>query len=241
MNATTKTTALVTGANKGLGRETVRRLAELGWRVFLGARDTERGQAAAAEFTAAGHDVCFVPLDVTSAASIAAAAKSVAEQTPHLDVLINNAGIGGPWVGPADTVAADVREVFETNVFGPIEVTHAFLPLLRASAQPRIVMVSSGMGSLAISSDPARLESTMPGLGYTASKTALNMITSQYARALPGIQVNAADPGYTATDLNGNSGHQTVTEGTDAIVRLATLGPDGPTGGYFDREGPLPW
>ncbi|MFE3442874.1 SDR family oxidoreductase [Nocardia sp. NPDC059180] len=241
MNATTTTTALVTGANKGLGRETVRRLAELGWRVFLGARDAERGRAAAEEFNTAGHDVSFVPLDVTSAESIAAAAKSVAEQTQHLDVLINNAGIGGPWVDPADTVAGDVREVFETNVFGPIQVTHAFLPLLRAAAQPRIVMVSSGMGSLAITSDPARLESTLHGLGYPASKAAVNMLTSQYSRALPGIQVNAADPGYTATDLNGNSGRQTVTEGTDAIIRLATLGPDGPTGGYFDREGSLPW
>ncbi|TLG09823.1 SDR family oxidoreductase [Nocardia cyriacigeorgica] len=237
----TTTTALVTGANKGLGRETVRRLAELGWRVFLGARDAERGRAAAEEFTAAGHQVSFVLLDVTSAESVARAAKVVGEQTSRLDVLINNAGIGGPWVAPADTVAADVREVFETNVFGPIQVTHAFLPLLRAAPQPRVVMVSSGMGSLAITSDPARLESTLHGLGYPASKSALNMITSQYARALPGIQVNAADPGYTATDLNGNSGTQTVTEGTDAIVRLATLGPDGPTGGYFDRAGRLPW
>ncbi|MGW0049910.1 SDR family NAD(P)-dependent oxidoreductase [Nocardia cyriacigeorgica] len=121
------------------------------------------------------------------------------------------------------------------------ERTHAFLPLLRKAAQPRIVMVSSGMGSLAITSDPARLESTLHGLGYPASKSALNMITSQYARALPGIQVNAADPGYTATDLNGNSGTQSVTEGTDAIIRLATLGPDGPAGGYFDRAGRLPW
>ncbi|BDU07010.1 SDR family NAD(P)-dependent oxidoreductase [Nocardia cyriacigeorgica] len=121
------------------------------------------------------------------------------------------------------------------------ERTHAFLPLLRKAAQPRIVMVSSGMGSLAITSDPARLESTLHSLGYPASKSALNMITSQYARALPGIQVNAADPGYTATDLNGNSGTQTVTEGADAIIRLATLGPDGPAGGYFDRAGRLPW
>ncbi|WP_280472285.1 SDR family NAD(P)-dependent oxidoreductase, partial [Nocardia cyriacigeorgica] len=123
----TTTTALVTGANKGLGRETVRRLAELGWRVFLGARDAERGRAAAEEFTAAGHQVSFVLLDVTSEESVAAAAKLVGEQVSHLDVLVNNAGIGGPWVAPADTVAADLREVFETNVFGPIHVTHAFL------------------------------------------------------------------------------------------------------------------
>jgi NAD(P)-dependent dehydrogenase (short-subunit alcohol dehydrogenase family) len=120
-------------------------------------------------------------------------------------------------------------------------VTNAFLPLLRAATQPRIVMVSSGIGSLAITSDPTRLESSLLGLPYPSSKTALNMITSQYSRALPGIQVNAADPGYTATDLNNNSGHQTVTEGTDAIVRLASIGPDGPTGGFFDRFGTVPW
>jgi NAD(P)-dependent dehydrogenase (short-subunit alcohol dehydrogenase family) len=133
--------------------------------------------------------------------------------------------------------------VFETNVFGAVAVTNAFLPLLRAATQPRIVMVSSGIGSLAITSDPTRLESSLLGLPYPSSKTALNMITSQYSRALPGIQVNAADPGYTATDLNNNAGHQTVIEGTDAIVRLASIGPDGdgPTGGFFDRFGTVPW
>ncbi|WP_406276051.1 SDR family NAD(P)-dependent oxidoreductase [Nocardia sp. NBC_00881] len=235
------TTALVTGANKGLGRETVRRLAGLGWRVFLGARDAERGKEAATELAEIGLDVEFVQLDVTSAASIAAAVEAVGQRTPQLDVLVNNAGIGGTRKTPQDVEAADFRAVFETNVFGPVQVTNAFLPLLRAAAQPRIVMVSSGIGSLTRTSDPSRIESTLLGLPYPASKTALNMITSQYSRALPGIQVNAADPGYTATDLNGHSGFQTVTEGTDAVVQLSTIGPDGPTGTFFDRTGPVPW
>ncbi|MFB8275609.1 SDR family oxidoreductase [Nocardia colli] len=240
MNATT--TALVTGANKGLGHETVRRLGELGWQVFLGARDAERGKQAVAEFSEQGLNVEFVHLDVTSVDSITAAVDTIRETAGRLDVLINNAGISGGFAdAPEQIQAAHLREVYETNVFAPVQVTHAFLPLLRAAEQPRIVMVSSGMGSLTITSDPNRLESTLVNLPYTSSKTALNMITSQYARALPGIKVNAADPGYTATDFNAHAGYQTLTEGTDAILHLATLGPDGPTGGYFDREGPLPW
>lgn len=240
MNATT--TALVTGANKGLGHETVRRLGELGWQVFLGARDAERGKQAVAEFSEQGLNVEFVHLDVTSVDSITAAVDTIRETAGRLDVLINNAGISGGFAdAPEQIQAAHLREVYETNVFAPVQVTHAFLPLLRAAEQPRIVMVSSGMGSLTITSDPNRLESTLVNLPYTSSKTALNMITSQYARALPDIKVNAADPGYTATDFNAHAGHQTRTEGTDAILHLATLGPDGPTGGYFDREGPLPW
>ncbi|MFG1793570.1 SDR family oxidoreductase [Nocardia sp. NPDC049149] len=239
MNATT--TALVTGANKGLGRETVRRLGELGWQVFLGARDADRGKQAAAEFVEQGLNVEFVPLDVTSVNSVAAAVATVRERASRLDVLINNAGILGPIRTPEETQAEDFRAVFETNVFGSVQVTHAFLPLLRAADHPRIVMVSSGMGSLAITSDPDRLESTLLSLTYTSSKSALNMITSQYARALPGILVNAADPGYTATDFNNHAGYQTLVEGTDAIVHLATLTPDGPTGGYFDRSGRIPW
>ncbi|MFE7799627.1 SDR family oxidoreductase [Nocardia sp. NPDC057440] len=235
------TTALVTGANKGLGRETVSRLASLGWRVFLAARDADRGKAAATDLADAGLDVEFIHLDVTSADSIAAAVEAVGQRTRRLDVLVNNAGIGGTRKLPPATTAADLREVFETNVFGAVAVTNAFLPLLHAATQPRIVMVSSGIGSLARTSDPTRIESTLLGLPYPSSKTALNMITSMYSRALPDIHINAADPGYTATDLNNNSGHQTVTEGTDAIVQLASIGPDGPTGGFFDRFGSVPW
>ncbi|GAB3921728.1 SDR family NAD(P)-dependent oxidoreductase [Kribbella albertanoniae] len=237
----TTTTALVTGANKGLGRETVRRLAVLGWDVFLAARDEARGMAAVAELADDGIDVRFVPLDVTSDESVAAAADVVKRLGGRLDVLVNNAGIGGSVSPPADVRDADLKEVFEVNVFGAIRVTNAFLPLLRTAEQPRIVMVSSGMGSFAVANDPRWFGLVPPQLGYPASKAALNMITSQYARALDGVQVNAVDPGYTATDLNGHKGFQTVTEGTDAIVRLATAGPDGPTGGFFNRDGEAPW
>jgi NAD(P)-dependent dehydrogenase (short-subunit alcohol dehydrogenase family) len=230
------TTALVTGANKGLGRETVRRLATLGWDVFLAARDRERGSAAAEEL-----DVRFVQLDVTSEESVAAAADTVKRAVGRLDVLVNNAGVGAPSTLPGDTRVAELREAFEVNAFGPIRVTNAFLPLLRAAEHPRIVMVSSGMGSFTVANDPRWFGLVPAQLGYPASKAALNMITSQYARALTGIKVNAVDPGHTATDLTGHSGGQTVTEGTDAIVELASIGSDGPTGGFFDRKGTVQW
>ena len=235
------TIALVTGGNKGLGRETVRRLAARGWTVYLGSRDPERGKAAAAELAADGADVRFLPLDVTSDESVAEAVRTVTEEVGVLDVLVNNAGIIGTGAAAEDTVASDFLAAYGVNVLGPVRMTHAFLPLLRASAAPRIVMVSSGMGSLAITNDPDRPESTLATLVYPSSKSALNMITTQYAKALPGFRVNAVDPGYTATDLNGHQGHQTVEEGTDAAVTLTTIGADGPTGGFFDRSGPVPW
>lgn len=231
-----RTTALVTGANKGLGRETVRRLAAKGWDVFLAARDPDRGSAAAAEL-----DVRFVQLDVTSEESVAAAADVVKTHAGRLDVLVNNAGVGSPATPPADTRAAELTGVFDVNVLGPVRVTNAFLPLLLAADQPRIVMVSSGMGSFTVANDPRWFDLVPPQLGYPASKAALNMITGHYARALPAIRINAVDPGFTATDLTGGAGFQTVTEGTDAIVRLATVGADGPTGGFFDRKGTVPW
>jgi NAD(P)-dependent dehydrogenase (short-subunit alcohol dehydrogenase family) len=237
----TTTTALVTGANKGLGRETVRRLAALGWDVFLAARDTERGTAAVAELAEDGLDARFVPLDVTSDESVSAAADTVKRAVGRLDVLVNNAGVGAPPDTPSETSVTSLREVFEVNVFGSVRVTNAFLPLLRDAEQPRIVMVSSGMGSFTVANDSRWFGLVPPQLGYPASKAALNMITGQYARALEGIQINAVDPGFTATDLTDHAGFQTVTEGTDAIVRLATTGPDGPTGGFHDREGTVPW
>jgi NAD(P)-dependent dehydrogenase (short-subunit alcohol dehydrogenase family) len=216
----------------------VRRLAERGWTVLLGARDAERGAAAAETLHG---DVTVLPLDVTSDESVAAAVKEVESRHGRLDVLVNNAGITGPPVAALDTGAEEMLACYATNVFGPVRMTRAFLPLLRRSTAPRIVMVSSGMGSITITGDPDRVESRFVGLTYPSSKTALNMITSQYARALPEFRINAADPGYTATDLNGNSGFQTVEEGSDAIVALATVAPDGPTGGFFDRSGPVPW
>jgi NAD(P)-dependent dehydrogenase (short-subunit alcohol dehydrogenase family) len=233
------TIALVTGATRGLGLVTVRRLAELGWTVLLGARDAARGAAAAKELD--GLDVRPVPIDVTSEESVAGAVALVDEQFGRLDVLVNNAGIAGARVGAVDAGPDELRAVYETNVFGPVRVTQAFLPLLRRSAAPRVVMVSSGMGSMGRTSDPERVESSFTSLPYPSSKAALNMINTQYARELPEFRINAADPGYTATEFNDHSGYQTVQEGTDAVVALAQVAPDGPTGGFFDRQGPVPW
>lgn len=235
---TTTTIALVTGATQGLGTQTVRRLAALGWTVWLGARDVAQGGLLADEIDG---DVRVVQLDVTDDASVEAAARTIDEHSGRLDVLVNNAGISGGLRDPRETTATDFLRVYGVNVLGPVRTTHAFLPLLDRSAQPRVVMVSSGMGSLAITSDPARFESTLLGLVYPSSKTALNMITSQYARALPGYQVNAVDPGYTGTALNGFRGTQTVQEGTDAVVAAATVEPGAPTGTFTDRSGVVPW
>lgn len=230
------TTTLITGANKGLGYEAARRLVALGHTVYLGARDREKGEAAAHRLGAR-----YVQLDVTDDASVAAAAAWLQTQPGGLDVLVNNAGIAGAWTAPPDVTAADVRHVYETNVFGIVRVTHALLPLLEASANPVIVNVASGLGSFGVVTDTNRFESKVAALAYCSSKAAVTMLTVQYAKALPAIRINVVDPGYTATDLNQNSGPQTVEQGTDAIVRLATIGKDGPTGTFQDREGLLPW
>jgi NAD(P)-dependent dehydrogenase (short-subunit alcohol dehydrogenase family) len=232
----TKTT-LITGANKGLGREAARRLLAEGHDVWLAARDRSAGQVAADELGAR-----FVQLDVTDEDSVTAAAAQVAGATGgRLDVLINNAGIAGARKPAADVTADHLRTVFETNVFGVVRVTHAFLPLLERSDAPVIVNVSSGMGSIGVTTDPERFESTLVGLAYPSSKTAVNMLTTQYAKAFPHIRINAVDPGYTATDLNRHSGTQSVQEGTDAIVAMAQVDPSGPTGTFVDRNGAVPW
>lgn len=225
------TTTLITGANKGLGYETARRLLEAGHTVWIGARDASRGQEAADTLGAK-----FVQLDVTDDASVNAAAETVAADG-GLDVLINNAGITGAHKDAADLTGDDAALVFSTNVLGIVRTLHAFLPILRGSANPTVVNVTSGLGSFDAVHNASRIESTVVAPLYTASKSAVTMLTVQYAKALPEIRINAADPGYTATDLNGNSGHQTVTEGTDAIVELALRGPDGPTGTFIDRSG----
>ncbi|MET8162471.1 SDR family NAD(P)-dependent oxidoreductase [Sphaerisporangium sp. NPDC005289] len=231
------TTTFITGANRSLGYETARRLIEAGHTVLVGARDPERGQAAADALGGAR----FVQIDVTDDASVAAAAADIEAHEGFIDVLINNAGIHGTSK-PADQItAADAAEVFEVNVLGIVRVTHAFLPLLRRSANPVIVNVSSGMGSFAVTHDAERVESQVVTPLYTSSKAAVTMLTTQYAKAWPEVKVNAADPGYTATDFNGHSGPQTVAEGTDAIVELATVGTDGPTGTFRDRQGAMAW
>ena len=228
-------TTLITGSNRGLGHEAARRLIAEGHDVWVSARDPEHGQAAADELGAR-----FVQLDVTDEASVAAAAERVAAET-GLDVLVNNAGIVGDRTTVEDTTAAHLRKVYETNVFGVVRVLNAFAPLLARSPNPVVVNVSSGMGSIAVTSDPDRVESTIVALAYPSSKTAVNMLTSQYAKAYPRMRINAVDPGYTATDFNDHRGFQTVEEGTDAIVRMAGIDASGPTGAFVDRHGTVPW
>jgi NAD(P)-dependent dehydrogenase (short-subunit alcohol dehydrogenase family) len=170
-----------------------------------------------------------------------AAARDIRRRDGRLDVLINNAGIPGGRSRPVDVTAADLEHVFATNVFGLVRVTHAMLPLLLQSDNPVIVNVASGLGSIGVVTDKSRLESHFASIAYSSSKSAVTMLTVQYAKAFPEIRINVVDPGYTATDLNDNRGTQTVTEGTDAIVRLATIGSDGPTGTFQDRDGTVPW
>jgi NAD(P)-dependent dehydrogenase (short-subunit alcohol dehydrogenase family) len=242
-----QTSVLITGGNKGLGFEAARRLAELGWTIFLGSRDEGRGRAAADRLAGDGANVVMVPLDVTSDESVTEAVRLVREHTDWLDVLINNAGAPGSGITPADATADEIHSVYNTNVYGPIRVTHAFLPLLQAAQHPRVVMVSSGGGSFAVVTDPGQPISKIHELAYTSSKTALNMITVRYSQALPKIKFNIATPGevanhkFAATDMNNHTGQLTVTEGTEPIVKLATIGADGPTGAFIDRLGTVAW
>jgi NAD(P)-dependent dehydrogenase (short-subunit alcohol dehydrogenase family) len=234
------TTTLITGANKGLGFETARQLIAAGHTVYIGSRDAELGRRAAARLGAR-----LVLLDVTDDESVKAAAK-VIEADGGLDVLVNNAGIEGRTadngvIGAADETAEHMRTLFDTNVLGMVRMLHAFLPLLQRSAAPVVVNVSSGLSRTADLANPDGPVSFYPGVAYPASKTAVNTVTVQYAKAFPGIRINAVDPGYTATDLNGSTGTQTVEEGAEIIVRMAQVAPDGPTGGYFDAAGPLHW
>lgn len=246
-----KPIALVTGANTGIGLQIARDLTEHGFVVLVGSRDLGRGEAAAIEI---GGDARAVQLDVTDEASITAAAERVRNDFGRLDVLVNNAGIsfigdpGTPLEERAKswllTVVAldDVRQVFETNVFGVIAVTQAMLPLLREAPAGRIVNVGSSGGSLTLNSDPAYPHRSMFG-SYSVSKSALHAVTLAFATALEptGIKVNAADPGFTATALNNFQGTRSVEQGARHIVDMALLGPDGPTGTFSGDEGPLPW
>jgi NAD(P)-dependent dehydrogenase (short-subunit alcohol dehydrogenase family) len=237
--------ALVTGANKGIGREVARGLAAAGLTVLLGARDSGRGAAAAADLAAGGGDVRFVRLDVTDPGTVKAAAAWIGDTFGRLDVLVNNAGISIENRCPVTEVTAgQMRQTYETNVFGVVTVTAAMLPLLRRSPNARIVNTSSMLGSLALSADPAGPFAAWPGLlAYNSSKTAVNALTVLYANALrgEGIKVNAADPGYVATDLNHHSGTRTAAEGAKIVVRLASLPAEGPTGTFQAGDGARPW
>ena len=242
---------LVTGANKGIGRQIAAQLGTLGHVVYVGARNAGLGEKAAAELREDGIKATSVVLDVTDPASAAAAAAKIEARHGRLDALVNNAGISGPAgsdPGSQRPSTADLdvlRAIFETNYFGVIAVTNAMLPLLRRSAWPRIVNVSSSVGSLSLNADLERGDgpSIPVSAGYVTSKTALTALTLQYARDLlpDGIKVNAVCPGYVATDLNGHRGYRTPAEGAAAAVRMATIGADGPTGTFTDDEGPAPW
>lgn len=251
MTTNSKPVALVTGANKGIGLQIAKDLVGHGLTVLIGSRDFANGETAAKDI---GPDAIALQLDVTNQASIDAAADRIRNEFGRLDVLVNNAGIS--YAGKAGSTFEDkvqsgffsvapldqVRAIFETNVFGVIAVTQAMLPLLREAAAGRIVNVSSSLGSLGITSDPANPYRSLFGT-YSASKTALNAVTLKLALELEAttIKVNATCPGYTATDLNNFQGTRTVEEGAREPVRLALLGPDGPTGTFSNDEGPLVW
>jgi len=238
-------TALVTGANKGIGYEIAAGLGALGYRVGVGARDQTRRDAAVTRLREAGADAFGVPLDVTDDESVAAAAELVAEHAGRLDALVNNAGITGGAPQQPSTVDLDViRTVLETNVLGVIRVTNALLPLLRRSPSPRIVNVSSTVGSLTRQSAAESATTSGPvAVAYSPSKTLLNAVMVQYVRELAGtnVLVNAACPGYVATDLNGFRGVRTPQEGAATAIRLATLPDGGPTGGFFEDAGVVSW
>ena len=248
------TIALITGANKGIGFETARLLGARGMTVLVGARDEAKGREAERALRDGGADARFVQLDVTDSKSVTRAAESIDAEFGHLDILVNNAGIarGDGSGAPSQTTLATMREVYETNVFGVVEVTNAMLPLLRRAPAARIVNVSSEVGSIASMTDPDGPMAGMASVPYPSSKTALNMVTAMYAKELRDtpIKINAANPGYCATDLNGHSGFRTPEQSAEISVDLATLPEDGPTGilwGHLwgaetpNATGPLPW
>lgn len=237
-------TVLITGANKGIGYETARQLGDQGLHILLGSRHEERGRKAAEVLLAEGVRTEWIELDVTRQNTIDAAAAHIERQFGALDILINNAGVtfekGTP---PSRTELDDLRRTFDTNFFGMFAVTKAMLPLLRKSTAGRIVNLSSGLGSLAWNSDPETEFYRFNLLAYNSSKTAVNALTVMLAKEFKDspIKINAADPGYTSTDLNHHTGYRTVEQAAAVVTRLAMLGPDGPTGGYFDENGEVPW
>ncbi|KAB8315264.1 SDR family oxidoreductase [Tolypothrix campylonemoides VB511288] len=247
-----KPVALVTGANKGIGLQIAKDLAKHGFTVLVGSRKLENGETAA---KSVGADAHALQLDVTNQPSIAAAEERIRSEFGRLDVLVNNAGIShaGKPGRPLPELAAsnipsvasldEVRAVFETNVFGVIAVTQAMLPLLREAPAGRIVNLGSSSGSLTLNSDPSFPHRAVFGAAYSPSKTALHAITLAFAIELEStdIKVNAACPGFTATDLNNFRGTRTVEQGAREAVRLALIGADGPTGTFSDEDGPLPW
>ncbi len=243
-------TALITGANKSIGFETARQLLTKGYFVYLGSRDAQKGEEAVRQLQAEGFTLIEpLVIDVDNQDSIRKARQRLGEKITSLDVLVNNAGISGGFPQPASDTNIDVfRQVFETNFFGVIETTQAFLDLLRQSSEPRIVNVTSGLGSLTLHSDPTWKYYHAKGACYTSSKAALNAYTVVLAYELrdTAFKVNAVDPGYTATDFNHHSGPGTVSDAASRVVKAALLDADGPTGQFFSDDnnpetGISPW
>ena len=237
------TTTLITGANKGLGKETARLLVDAHHTVWIGARDEVRGRATAEELGAR-----FVRLDVTDDASVTAALATIADSGTGLDVLVNNAGIARRASGASMSEALDgpsVLEVFDTNAVGIVRVTEAALPLLQQSDNPVVVNVSSALGSFWATHEPSRPASRFVAIAYGASKAAVSMLTVQYARACPRVKVNAVEPGITATELGGGDpgSHPGRPAALSArvVARLALIGADGPTGTFQEDDGELGW
>lgn len=236
--------ALVTGANKGIGYEIARGLAKKGMTVVLGCRDLGRAQTAARRLAEEGCAAVPTLLDLTRPETISSVASQIDSAHGKLDVLVNNAGIALEWQSkPSDVDLALVKQVYETNVFGAMATIQAMLPLLLRSEAGRIVNVSSSLGSLCLTSDPGRPMSKFLLLGYNTSKSALNAVTVQFANELRDtpVKVNAVCPGYVATDMNGHSGPRTPEEGARIAIQMATIPRDGPTGGYFNEDGCVPW
>ncbi|WP_156182249.1 SDR family oxidoreductase, partial [Paenibacillus algorifonticola] len=242
-NKNSDTIALITGANKGIGFETARKLGQQGFTILVGARNKERGEEAAARLQSEGIHAHFLELDATSQPSIDRAAKEMESSYGKLDILINNAGTTfgklEEILVPSTTDTNALRDTFEINFFGMFAVTKAMLPLLRLAPEGRIVNLSSGLGSLAQQTDPEYEYYHHKILLYNASKTAVNSLTVHFAYELrdTAIKVNSADPGYTATDLNGFQGTRSVEQAAAVVISLATLRAEGPTGGFFDENG----
>ena len=233
-------TVLITGANKSIGFETARQLAAQGYFIYLGSRDIQKGEEAAARLKAEGlTQVEAIAIDVRNPATIEAARDIVARKSGSLDVLINNAGISGGFPQTAvSTPTATIREVFDTNFFGIIDVTHSFLELLKQAPEPRIVNVTSGLGSLTLHSDPTHPFYPIKSAGYGPSKTALNAYTVVLAYELrdTAFKVNTIDPGHTGTDFNHHRGPGSVERAARIIVRFATIGADGPNGKFYSND-----
>lgn len=236
--------ALVTGANKGIGLEIARQLAQAGVHVIIGARDPDRGSAAVAELSSAGLRAQFVPLDLNDHAIIAAAARTIQAEHGRLDILVNNAGIVDAADGPPTTGSPEAaRRILDTNFVGTLAVTQAMLPLLREAPAARIVNLSSSLGSITLNGDPTSPYYSVRLIGYNASKAALNMLTVQLAEELRGtpIVITSVSPGYVKTDLNGHTGSMTPEQGAKLPVEYALLGEGAVSGRFVEASGETPW